>query len=60
MKVESGQLKAFLLDAGLVAEKQFNAAFKKAEKTNQKVGDVLVAESLITEEELIKLEAYIF
>jgi len=48
-----------LLDAGLVAEKQFNAAFKKAEKTNQKVGDVLVAESLITEEELIKLEAYI-
>jgi len=59
MKVESGQLKAFLLDAGLVAEKQFNAAFKKAEKTNQKVGDVLVAESLITEEELIKLEAYI-
>ena len=59
MKVESGQLRAFLLDAGLVAEKQFNAAFKKAEKTNQKVGDVLVAESLITEEELIKLEAYI-
>ncbi|PIW89850.1 MAG: hypothetical protein COZ92_02380 [Candidatus Nealsonbacteria bacterium CG_4_8_14_3_um_filter_40_11] len=59
MKVESGQLKAFLLDAGLVAEKQFNAALKKAEKTNQKVGDVLVAESLITEEELIKLEAYI-
>lgn len=59
MKVESGQLRAFLLDAGLVAEKQFNAALKKAEKTNQKVGDVLVAESLITEEELIKLEAYI-
>ena len=59
MKVEPGQLKAFLLDAGLVTKDQFEAALKKAEKTKQKVGDVLVSEGLIIQEELIKLEAYI-
>jgi len=59
MKVEPQQLKAFLLDAGLVTQVQFDEAQKKAEKTKQKVGDVLVSESLITQEELIKLEAYI-
>lgn len=59
MKVEPEQLKAFLLDAGLVTKAQFEVALKKAEKTKQRVGDVLVSEGLITQEELIKLEAYI-
>ena len=59
MRVEPQQLKAFLLDSGLVAEKQFDKAFTKAEKTSQKVGDVLVSEGIISQEELIKLEAYI-
>lgn len=59
MRVESQQLKAFLLDAGLVSEDQFNEAEEKARKKNIKVGDVLVAEGLIKKEELIKLEAYI-
>ncbi|MFC1663779.1 GspE/PulE family protein [Patescibacteria group bacterium] len=59
MKVEPQQLKSFLLDAGLVTKDQFEGAQKKAEKTDQKVGDVLISEGLITQEELIKLEAYI-
>ncbi len=59
MRVEPQQLKAFLLGAGLVAEKQFDEAQKKAAKTKQKVGDILVSDGLITREELIKLEAYI-
>ena len=59
MKVEPQQLKAFLSDAGLITEAQFDQARERAEKTNQKVGDVLVSEGLIGEEELIKLEAYI-
>jgi len=59
MRVEPQQLKAFLADAGLVTEAQFDQARERAEKTNQKVGDVLVSEGLIGEEELIKLEAYI-
>ena len=59
MRVETQQLKAFLLDAGLIKEEQFDKAFKKAKNSNQKVGDVLVSEGKITQEELIKLEAYI-
>lgn len=59
MKVEAQQLKAFLLDAGLITEKQFDEAEKKAQKTGQKIEDVLVSEGLISQEELIKLEAYI-
>jgi type IV pilus assembly protein PilB len=59
MRVEPQQLKAFLLDAGLVTKKQFEEAQKKAKKTNQKVGDVLVSEGIIRQEELIQMEAYI-
>src|SRR3989344_181171 len=59
MKVEPQQLKAFLLDAGLIKESELDECIKKAEKTNQKVDDVLVSEGLIQKEELIKLEAYI-
>jgi len=59
MKVYPEQLKAFLLDAGLIKEAQFDVAQKKAEGTHQKVGDVLVSEGLISGGELIKLESYI-
>jgi len=59
MKVEIQQLRAFLLDAGLVTKKKFDAILKKAEKTGQKVGDVLISEGLVSEDELIKLNAYI-
>ncbi len=59
MKVEPQQLEAFLLDAKLVNKEQLEKALKIAEKTRQKVGDVLISEGLISQEELIKLEAYI-
>ena len=59
MRIEAQQLKAFLLDTSLVSEEQFEKALKKSEKTEQKIGDVLVSEGLISQEELIKLEAYI-
>jgi type IV pilus assembly protein PilB len=59
MRVEPQQLKAFLLDAGLVTKKQFESAQKKSKKTHQKVEDVLVSEGLISQEELLKMEAYI-
>ena len=35
MRVEPGQLKAFLLDAGLVAKDQFEMALIKAEITRE-------------------------
>jgi len=59
MKVEPQQLKAFLLDAKLVTEAQFKEAENIANKTNQKIGDVFVSQGLISQEELIKMEAYI-
>jgi len=59
MRVEPQQLKAFLLDAGLVTAEQFEKASEKASKTNQKVEDALISEELISQEEIIKLEAYI-
>lgn len=59
MRVEPQQLKAFLIDADLVSEEDFERAKKKAEETDQKVGDVLVSEGLITERRLMKMKAYI-
>ncbi|MDP2926714.1 MAG: ATPase, T2SS/T4P/T4SS family [bacterium] len=60
MRVEPQQLKAFLLDANLLKEEQFDEAEKVARETNQRIGDVLISQGLITQEELAKLEAYIF
>jgi len=59
MQVEPKRLKAFLLDAGLVEEKQFDKALKKAQKTGKRVEDVLISEGLVSHEELIRLKAYI-
>ncbi len=59
MRVEPQQLKAFLLDAELVTKKELDKAVKKAKKTGQEIGDVLVSEGQIKSQDLIKLEAYI-
>jgi len=59
MRVENQQLKAFLLDSELATKKQIGEAEKKAEKSNKRLGDVLIGEGVITEEQLTKLEAYI-
>ncbi len=59
MKIEPQQLKAFLIDADLITEEQFDQAHKKAKKTKQQVGNILVSEGLISQDQLTKLEAYI-
>ena len=59
MRVEPQRLKAFILDANLITESQFDDALKKARKSKQDVGDVLVSEGLIKEEDFLKLNAYI-
>ena len=59
MRVESQRLKVFMLDADLVSEAQFKKALEKAEKTKQKVEDVLISEGLISQEDLVRMEAYI-
>jgi len=59
MRIEPQQLKAFLLDSGMMTEEQFEGAREKSKKTKKKIGDILVLEGLISQEDLIKLEAYI-
>lgn len=59
MKIEDSQLKAFILDAGLIKEKQLEEAEKQAKKEKKKLADFLVTKGLITHEQMIKLQAYI-
>jgi type IV pilus assembly protein PilB len=59
VRVEDSQLKAFILDAGLVSKEKLIQAEKKTKKTKQKLAQLLVKEKIITQEQLIKLEAYI-
>jgi len=60
MRVEPEQLKAFLLDSGLVSKKQLEQA-EKATKTsvNQNLEDALVKAGTVKPEEITKLKAYI-
>src|SRR3989344_5779611 len=59
MNVEPQRLKKFLLDADLISEKDFDEALKLSQKTDKKIGEVLVSEKLIEQEKLIKFEAYL-
>lgn len=59
MKADTTQLKNFLIDSGLITEKQFERELRKSQETNQKVGDVLVSDGLVTQEEVTKMEAYL-
>jgi len=59
MKVDTERLKKFIIDAGLVSVGQFKKAAQKAKKLNKSIKDVLIAGGLVSEEDYIKLEAYI-
>jgi len=59
MRVEIQQLKAFLLDAGLVSEEQFESCVEEAAKNKKRVDDVLIDRKLIDQEQLLKMKAYI-
>ena len=59
MYISDTHLKSFLTDAGLVSQKDFDAAEKEAQETKKPVGEVLVAKSAIGEDELRRTYAYI-
>ena len=59
MRVEPQRLKAFILDAGMITEAQFEKALRKAKKTKKRIGDVLVSDGLVSQENFVRLEAYI-
>ncbi|HXK38961.1 MAG TPA: GspE/PulE family protein [Candidatus Paceibacterota bacterium] len=59
MYISDTHLKSFLADAGLVSQKDFDAAEKEAKETGKPIGDILVAKSAIGEDELRRTYAYI-
>ena len=59
MKIEQQQLVAFLTDSGLIEKDKLEAAVKKAESEDKKLEVVLLDEKIVSEENLIKLKAYI-
>ncbi len=59
MYISDTHLKSFLADAGLVSQKDFDAAETEAKASGQPVGDILIAKSAIGEDELRRTYAYI-
>jgi len=59
MKVEPQQLKAFLLDSGLVKEEDVLKLEKEAQVKGDDLGELLIKQKKITEKDLRRLEAYI-
>ncbi len=59
MHIEESQLKAFLLDSGLVRPPDLENAQDRAKKTGVSLRDVLLNSGYITEDQIRRLEAYI-
>jgi type IV pilus assembly protein PilB len=59
MFISEEHLQKFLLDGGLVSKQVFDSAQREAKKTNQTVGEMLVSEGAIGEDELRRSYAYI-
>lgn len=59
MKVETKKLKLFLLDSGLISSKDITEAEEKIKKTGEDLGEALVGNGKISEDDLRRLEAYI-
>ena len=59
MRVEESQLKAFLLDAGLVKPAELKKAEAEASKAGKTLREVLLNAGFVKEEEIRRLEAYI-
>lgn len=59
MRIESQRLKSFILDAGLLKERDLDEAEKKSQKTGKDLESILIHEGYIKEDELMHLKAYI-
>ncbi|MBI2462788.1 MAG: Flp pilus assembly complex ATPase component TadA [Candidatus Spechtbacteria bacterium] len=59
MLIDDKRLMAFLLDANIADQKQLDSVLQKAEKAGKPFADELLAENIVSEEQLMKLESYI-
>lgn len=59
MHVSESELKAFILDSGLVSRKDLDAAEGEASRRRQSVGDILIAQGLLTSDSLRRIKSYV-
>ena len=60
MYIEENKLKSFMIDSGLVSEADILHAEKSVEtNSNQSVGDVLISEGKISDDDLKRVQAYL-
>jgi type IV pilus assembly protein PilB len=59
MYIEEGKLKEFIVDSGLVSREDLEQATEDAKKTKMNLGDYLVSEGKINEDDLKRVQAYI-
>lgn len=59
MHVEEKQLKDFILDSGLVSKSALSESEKRAKETGQSIGDVLVSDGAMNENDLRRIQASI-
>src|SRR3990167_6952898 len=59
MYISDTHLKSFLADAGLVSQKDFDAAEREAKESGKQVSDIITAHNSIGEDELRRTYAYI-
>lgn len=59
MHVSEGELKEFIIDSGLVAKKEIDAASEEAKAKGQSLGDILVSRGSLTEDALRRIQAYV-
>ncbi len=59
MHIDDAQLEEFILDSGLISKSDFAAAKKLAEEKKQGIGNILVNQSKLTEDDLRRMQAYI-
>ncbi len=59
MKINSKDLKKFILDAGLISEQQLETISKKAKKEKKEIEEILLEDKLINKKDLARLNAYV-
>ena len=59
MRVEEGQLKKFIIDAGLLSEAEILRAEHTAEKKKTTLKEILLNEGKVSEDDLRRMEAYV-
>lgn len=59
MQVSESELKEFILDSGLVSRKDVDAADDEAKKKKQSIGDILIAQGLLSSDSLRRIKAYV-